>query len=278
METLLSSFVNPYLERGQEVVNPRFSQTGTRTGRPSCSNPNLLQIPKRSDNGRIVRNMFVPRSGMVLGEADYAAIEPRILAHLSEDQDLCDLFNRGIDFHSYTAERLNISRERAKVLNLSVGYRATFKSVSQQLKCSDKEAQNEINKWWGLFPGLRRWQDRLIFESKRSGYCTTLLGRRIRVDGLNDSNQWRREASERQLVNNVTQGSAAEVIKKAMINIVQLAPTLGLLIQIYDSLVFESPDIDADKQIVKNGMETALELNIPLVVDMKTGMRWGELE
>jgi len=277
LDALLSSFVTPYLERNQAIVHPWFNQCGTRTGRLSCSNPNLLQIPKRTENGRIVRNMFIPRKGMVLGEADYAAIEPRILAHLSGDANLCAVFNQGLDFHAWTAERLNITRDKAKVLNLSVGYRASKYSVQRQLGGTHDEAQAEIDKWWNLFPVLRRWQESTLFDSKRSGFCTTLLGRRIRVENLSEGNSWKREAAERQLINNIAQGSAAEVIKLAMIKLNKQWPNLGLLIQIYDSLVFESTEMALDSKRVADAMESAIELKIPLVVDLKIGPRWGEL-
>ncbi len=279
IETLLTSFVYPYLERHVEVVHPRFSQTGTRTGRPSCSNPNLLQIPKKTDNGQLVRRMFIPREGMSLGDCDFGQIEPRVLAHLSKDEAMLSMFNNGVDFHDFTAERLNISRDRAKVLNLSVGYRATFKSVSQQLKCTDKEAQNEINKWWSLFPTLRRWQDNLIYDSKREGFCSTLLGLQIKVDGLNAPNSWVREAAERQLINNITQGSAAEIMKLAMIKIANtgFSPGFGLLVQVYDELVFESAYIGIDAVKVTQCMEQAIKLDVPLVVDCKTGPNWAEV-
>lgn len=278
LETLLSSFVQAYLERGTEYVHPFFNQTGTRTGRLACSGPNLLQIPRKTQNGRFVRNMFIPRDGMSLGEADYAAIEPRLLAHLSRDENLCALFANGVDFHAYTAERLGISRDRAKILNLSVGYRATFKSVGQQLGVNDKEAQAQINDWWSLFPTLRRWQDKLIFDSKRSGHCITLLGRRIRVDNLGDYNNWKREAAERQLINNIAQASAREVMAMAMIKINTVAPQFGLLIQIYDSLVFEASveDMTNAVELVVSQMEGAIRLNVPLVVEVKIGPRWGE--
>jgi len=280
LATLLEGFCYPYLERNEEYVHPFFNQVGTRTGRPSCSNPNLLQIPKRSDNGKLVRRMFIPREGMLLGDCDYSAIEPRVMAHLSKDPALCALFNDGVDFHQFTANKLGISRDRAKILNLSVGYRATFKSVAQQLKCSDKEAQNEINNWWGLFPTLRRWQDGLIFDSKRSGFCTTLLGRRIRIEDMESGNSWRRESAERQLINNITQGSAAEVMKLGMIAVhtdSRLSAQAGLLIQVYDQLVFESPDIGHDLQIVVEDMEKAVKLIVPLVVDAKIGPNWAEV-
>lgn len=280
IETLLSSFCNPYLYRGTSIVHPFFNQCGTRTGRLSCSNPNLLQIPKHTENGKLVRKMFIARPGMLLGDCDFGQIEPRVLAHFSKDPNLCDMFNRGVDFHSFTAEKLGIDRQRAKILNLSVSYRATFKSVSQQLKCSDSEAQNEIDKWWALFPQLRRWQDCLIYDSKRSNFCTTLLGRRIRIDDLSHGNSWRREGAERQLINNIAQASAAEVMKLAMIKAVQHIPCLGLLIQVYDQLVFEAEEEKLQNilRAVVYCMESCIALEVPLVVDSKTGVNWGELK
>lgn len=280
LDTLLSSFVRPYLERDQEYVHPFFNQVGTRTGRVSCSNPNLLQIPRRTENGKLVRRMFIPRDGMAMGDCDFGQIEPRVLAHLSKDPALCSLFNEGTDFHAYTASRLGIDRERAKVLNLSVGYRATFKSVSAQLRCSNEEAQVQINKWWSLFPTLRRWQDKLIFESKQTGYCTTLLGRRIRVEDLGHGNSWRREGAERQLINNITQGSASEIMKMAMIAISSkkhyFSQEFGLLVQIYDELLCESREIGPDISLVKECMEMAVSLDVPLTVDCKTGNNWSD--
>ncbi len=199
------------------------------------------------------------------------------------------MFNDGINFHSFTQERLNLGGRigdkdsegyaRAKVLNLSVGYRATFKSVGTQLGVSDGEAQEQINKWWSLFPALRRWQDRLIFTSKQSGYCTTLLGRRIKVENLQEGNTWRREAAERQLINNIAQASAREVMAMGMIHIAQntqLSPTFGLLCQVYDELVFESEAIEADSQIVTECMKNSVKLQVPLTVDCKTGSNWSE--
>jgi DNA polymerase-1 len=279
LETLLSSFVNPYLERKESVVHPFFNQVGTRTGRLSCSNPNLLQIPKHGENGNLVRRMFIPRPGMLLGDCDFGQIEPRVLAHFSKDTNLCNLFREGVDFHSFTAERLKIGRDKAKVLNLSVGYRATYKSVAQQLKCGEKEAQDEIDKWWSLFPQLRRWQDGLIYSSKRSRFCNTLLGRHIKIDDLEHGNSWRREGAERQLINNITQGSAAEVMKLAMIKAVQHIPYLGLLIQVYDQLVFEAEEnkINDIMIAVKYCMESCIALEVPLVVTAAIGKSWGEI-
>lgn len=279
LDTLLASFVYPYLERNTEIVHPFFNQCGTRTGRPSCSNPNLLQIPRRTPNGKRVRRMFIPRAGMVMGDCDFGQIESRVLANLSKDPALCQLFNDGTDFHTFTDERLGISRDKAKVLNLSVGYRATFKSVQAQLGGTREEAQKQIDLWWGLFPQLRRWQDKLIYESIRSGFCTTLLGRRIKVDNLSDGNSWRREAAERQLINNITQGSAAEIMKMAMIRLSKddrLSESFGLLVQVYDELLFESANMAEDMKWVREAMENAVELDVPLTVDSGVGPNWAE--
>jgi DNA polymerase-1 len=276
LDTLLSTFVKPYLERNESIIRPWFNQCGTRTGRLSCSKPNLLQIPKRTQNGKRVRRMFIPRPGMLFGDCDFGQIEPRVLAHLSKDEILCKMFNDGVDFHAFTSERLGITRERAKVLNLSVGYRATKYSVQRQLGGTLDEAQEQIDKWWNLFPNLRRWQETIIYESRRSGFCTTLLGRRIKVDALTEGNPWKREAAERQLINNITQGSAAEIMKLAMLKIHKCAPSLGLLVQVYDELLFESPRIIEDLEIVKKSMECAIKLDVPLTIDCKQGNNWGD--
>ena len=280
LETLLATFIYPYLERNQEYIHPFFNQCGTRTGRLSCSNPNLLQIPKRTENGKLVRKMFISRSGMELGDCDFGQIEPRVLAHFSKDPNLLELFNSGTDFHEFTAQRLGISRERAKILNLSVGYRATWKSVAQQLKIGQYEAQKEIDKWWELFPTLRRYEDKQIYESKRSDFITTLMGRRIKVKGLSDSNPFRREAAERQLINNLIQGSAAEIMKMAMVAIStskRYSSQFGLLVQIYDELLAESQNMTEDLSLMKQDMENCIKLDVPLVVDAKMGANWAEI-
>ncbi len=291
IDTLLSSFVYPYLERNQSVIYPRFSQTGTRTGRPSCSNPNLLNVPKRTENGKLVRRMFVPRQGMDMWDSDYKQIEPKCLAVLSKDEAMLQLFNDGVDFHTYFANGLNIGRDKAKVFDLETYYRATAFGVSDTLKCSQEEAQKEIDKAWALFPRLKRWEEDLIYTAKRNGYVTTLFGRRIKVDNLDNTEFfvnkktgqkvfWKRNAAERQMMNNIGQGSAAEIMKFGMIklyNRTDLSPTSGVMIQVYDALTGETPDIARDMPIVKECMEKAVALDIPLTVDFKVGKNWAEV-
>ena len=277
LESLLSGFVYPYLERNQEEIHPHFSQVGTRTGRPSCANPNLLNIPKRTENGRLVRKMFIARPGRMFGCADYKEGEPRLLAHLSKDKDMCALFNEGRGFHSYFAERLNISREKAKIFDLETYYRATKFGVARTLNCSLTEAQKWIDAAWNLFPGLWDWEQKVIYEAKKNGYITTLMGRRIRIEGLDNPNEWRRSEAERQVMNNLAQGSLQECTKIAMIEIDKAG--IEILVQVYDDLLIESYEhnISHDIQIVVDKMQNSTKLCIPMIADSKSGYSWGEM-
>ena len=184
------------------------------------------------------------------------------------------------DFHDFTAERLGINRDRAKVLNLSVGYRATFKSVSQQLKCSDREAQNEIDKWWGLcFLYYEDGRTVLSMPQKEVVSARLCLDGGLELRILSHGNTWRREAAERQLINNITQGSAAEIMKLAMIKIINEYPLTGLLVQVYDELVFEYEQEQVGTlSMVKYMMENCIKLDIPLVAEAKSGPNWGMVE
>jgi DNA polymerase-1 len=223
--------------------------------------------------------MFIPRPDMEFAEGDYSSIEPRLLAHLSGDNAMLELFNSGKDFHSYFAEWVNVDRDTAKVFDLETYYRATKYGVARTLKCDLAKAQQYIDRAWELFPSLRRWEDQKIWESKRSGYVETLLGRRIKIENLNSPNVWEREKAERQLMNNLIQGSAVEIIKKAMITIqnTSFSPSFGLLVQVYDSILAESYDMDSDILILKQCMENCYKLQVPLVSEFKRGFSWGEL-
>jgi DNA polymerase-1 len=279
--TLLDTFVYKYLDRGVEVVHPFFNQCGTRTGRPSCSNPNLLQIPKRTDNGRRVRRMFIPRRGFTFYDSDYKQIEPWVLAVLSQDKDMLHLFSQGIDFHTYFASGLGIDRDKAKVFDLETYYFATKYGVAHTLKCSEEQAQKEIEKAWNLFPGLRVWAEKLTWETKRKGYIETLFGRRIKIDRLDSPIEWQRNSAKRQMMNNMAQASAGEVIKKGMIRIAndsRFSRSFGLMIQIYDALAGETENLENDKLLIIEGMEKAVDLGIPLRVDFKSGPNWADVK
>jgi len=285
LDTLLTNYVEKYLAFQTREIHPHFHQTGTRTGRPSCSKPNLLQIPKRDANGRLVRKMFIARPGMKFGSFDFGQIEPRGLAHMSQDPALCDLFNKGIDFHDFTrdrVEKLQGNRDKAKILNLSVGYRATSKSVSYQLQTGESEAQDHIDEWWALFPDLQVWEEKFIAECSHIGYCTTLLGRRIKIDNLDHPQEWKRAAAARQLINNLIQGSCAEIMKLAMLAVDRAAiPDLYQLCQVYDELLIEAPQERIEEIAIQVGhlMKTCCsQLTVPLIVDAGIGANWAELE
>jgi DNA polymerase-1 len=278
LETLLCSFINPYLERGDVYVHPEFLQARTRTGRLACKNPNLQQIPARTLEGGAIRSAFIPESGHRFWDGDFGQIEPRIMAHLSEDRTLSDMFRQGINFHKFTAERMGMPKDRAKVLNLSVGYRATSKSVSAQLKCSEAEAQKEIDRWWAMFPRLRQWEDETIAKARRDGYVTTLFGRRIKLENINSYTSWQREAAERDAINNLVQGSAAEVMKKALLALDKEGADIR--VSIHDEALIEvfgtAEELDRNTSRYAEVMGNCANLRVPLSVEWRVGSNWQE--
>lgn len=281
LETLLSSFVTPLLEQGRSseaVIRAFFSQTATRTGRLACYRPNLQQIPTHTEKGREVKKAFVARPGFKLVELDYSAIEPRLLAHFSKSRALVQLFKSGTNFHDYTASRLGIDRQKAKVLNLSTGYRATKYGLAYQLKCSTEQAEKQLNDWWALWPDLYLWEELLIAKTRKTGFVETLYGRRIFIDNLDSKEKKLRETAERRVIENTAQGSVSDLIGLAMIQL----DKEGLLIinQVHDSLVFEFPENKIDEYIQKACviMTTVLSLEVPVEVEVKIGNTWGSME
>ncbi len=277
-ETLITSFINPYLERGSEYVYPEFLQARTRTGRLACKNPNLQQIPARSLEGGAIRSAFIPQTGRLFWDGDFGQIEPRIMAHLSGDSNLREMFQSGVNFHRFTAERMGMSKDRAKVLNLSVGYRATSKSVSAQLKCSEEEAQREIDQWWKMFPRLREWEEETIAKCRADGYVRTLFGRRIDIQNICSSVPWQREAAERDAINNLVQGSAAEIMKKALIALDKEGADLR--VTVHDEALIEvfgdSEELDRKANRYAEVMRDCVSLKVPLVVEWRVGKSWAE--
>jgi DNA polymerase-1 len=284
LETLLSSFVTPLLEQDGPAktrggaVHAFFSQTGTRTGRLACYRPNLQQIPTHTENGRAVKMAYVPRPGFKFVELDYAAIEPRLLAHFSKAKALTELFKSGINFHDFTAQRLVIDRQAAKVLNLSTGYRATKYGIAYQLKCSVEDAERQLNDWWGLWPDLYLWESNLIAETRRLGYVTTLLGRKIYIDDLDHEDKKKREAAERRVIENTAQSSVSEIIGLAMIELYKSG--LYIVNQIHDAVLLEVEEDFIEPSIKKATeiMESVLKLNVPIPVEAKVGDSWGAME
>lgn len=281
LETLLSSFVAPLLEQGRQseaVIHPFFSQTATRTGRLACYRPNLQQVPTHSEKGKKVKRAFVARPGYQLVELDYAAIEPRMLAHFSQSRALTELFKSGVDFHDYTSERMGIDRQKAKVLNLAAGYRMTKFGMAHQLKCSVEEADRELREWWALWPDLELWENNLISATKQSGFIATLLGRHIFIDQLDSVDKKLREKAERRTIENLAQASASEICQLAMIHLYDEG--FNLVNQVHDSIVLEIEDDEHLEAGIKRAceiMENVLELSVPLICEAKQGKNWGDL-
>jgi DNA polymerase-1 len=272
-------------------VHTTFNQTGAATGRLSSSNPNLQNIPIRTEEGREIRAAFIPEAGWELLAADYSQIELRLLAHMSADPVLVDAFRRGEDIHTRTAaEVFNVDplmvdsnmRRSAKAVNFGIVYGQTPFGLAQTLCIDRKEAELYIRRYFERYAGVREFIDRTIEEVRESGVAKTLLGRRRPIPDMRSRNPAARSFAERTAVNTPLQGTAADLIKLAMIRIAREMETAGMrsrmLLQVHDELVFEAPqnEIEQLKDLVKMRMETVYELIVPLIVDVGTGPNWRD--
>jgi DNA polymerase-1 len=272
-------------------IHTSFNQAVTATGRLSSSNPNLQNIPIRTEEGRRIREAFVPGEGMVFLSADYSQIDLRVLAHYSRDKVLTDAFIGGADIHARTAaEIFGVSslivtaemRRVAKSINFGIVYGMSSFGLANQLEISRKEAQRFIDRYFRLYFGVGQFMTSIVEQTRESGYVTTLLHRRRNVPEINAKNKTRREFAERMAINTPIQGSAADIIKLAMIDCEKAIANNGLLakmlLQIHDELVFELPESELSKSrpIIKDAMENALQLNVPLVVNFEVGTNLGK--
>jgi len=278
----LTKLKNTYVDVLPTLVNPKtgrihssFNQTITATGRLSSSNPNLQNIPQD------LRKAFIPgKEDWAIIAADYSQIELRILAHMSGDEELIKAFQEDKDVHQTTADALGITRSQAKTVNFGIIYGMSDFGLSKQLKIKRQQASEFITKYFAKYKGVKIFLDDLIKQAREKGYVETLLGRRRPIPDINSPNQGLRSFAERSAINMPIQGTAADLIKIAMVNIsVKLKnQNAKLLLQVHDELVFECPKKDADtlKQLVKEKMESALELKVPVKVDIGIGESWGE--
>ena len=273
-------------------IHTTFLQTGTATGRLSSKNPNLQNIPIRTEEGRRIRNAFVAKQGCTLLSADYAQIELAVLAHVSKDEELCKAFVHADDVHRQTAALIfNVSpaevtpaqRRIAKTINFGVIYGMSAFRLAGDLGISRKDAQGFIDTYFERYSGVSNFIKETIAGAEKEGLVTTQMGHRRSVPDINSSNRTVRQASERIAVNSVIQGSAAEIVKIAMINIDKALKAKNLktrlLLQVHDEVILEVPDeeIETVKDLVRTEMESAVKLSIPLRVSIETGKRWGEL-
>jgi len=295
----LAKLKGTYVDPLPQMVCPRtgrihasFHQTGAVTGRLSSSDPNLQNVPVRTEMGRRIRSAFVTDlPGHTLLVADYSQVELRVLAHFCRDENLLEAFRTGLDIHAFVAAQVNgvpieeVTREqrgRAKAVNFGIIYGQTAFGLARTLDISRGDAEAFIAEYFLRYPDIRLFIERCIEKARADGYAETILGRRRPIEELGSRNRQRVAFGERIAVNTVIQGSAADLIKRAMIDIHEAIRAGRLksrmLLQVHDELVFETPEDRAGEEveIIRELMTTALPLDVPIAVDIATGPNWLE--
>jgi len=272
-------------------IHTSYNQTVAATGRLSSSDPNLQNIPIRTEEGRKIRSAFIPAPGWLLLSADYSQIELRILAHCSKDEHLLEAFRDDEDIHRRTAaEMFGVSpievtpemRRQAKTINFGIIYGMGPFGLARRLRISTKTARTAIDKYFQGYRGVRRFIDTTIELARRLGYSETLLGRRRFIPELQSRNKTIQQLGERLAINTPLQGTAADLIKKAMIDAEDALSGSGLrtvmLLQVHDELVFETPreELAAAQELVRRVMEDVWKLDVPLKVELGWGDNWAE--
>ncbi len=295
----LEKLLSTYIDRLPEAINPEtgrihtsFHQTSTATGRLSSSDPNLQNIPTRTEIGERIRRAFVAPEGSLLIGADYSQIELRLLAHFSGDPGLIEAFQQGKDLHRMTASRIfaipeeevtDRLRDAAKRINFGIIYGISPFGLARELGIPRGEAKAYIERFFAAYPRAKAYIDELIARATERGYAETILGRRRPLPHLKSNNVPRRNFDKRNAVNTPIQGSAADLIKLAMLNLDRLIEAGGLkakmLLQIHDELIFEAreEDVPAAMETIKSGMENVMELRVPLTCKVKSGYNWAEI-
>ena len=276
-------------------VHTSYSLAATTTGRLASTDPNLQNIPIRTEDGRKIRTAFVPEKGNVLVSADYSQIELRLLAHIADLKSMKDAFAKGVDIHALTASEMfgvpvegmdPMVRRRAKAINFGIIYGISAFGLANQLGIERGEAKAYIDSYFVRFPGIRKYMDDTIADAKRQGFVETIFGRRTHVGGINDKNPAMRGYAERQAINAPIQGAAADVIRRAMIRmpaaLKQARLSARMLLQVHDELVFEAPKDEAEttiavaRKVMEEAPFPAVDLSVRLVVDARAGANWDE--
>lgn len=276
---------------GNGRIHTKFQMTVTATGRLSSTEPNLQNIPVRKQLGAQIRGMFIPEKSNVLVDADYSQIELRILAHLADDKNMIEAFNSGMDFHAVTAAKVfgipvdEVTpdlRSKAKAVNFGIVYGISAFALSQDIDVSVSEAKSYMDSYYATYSGIACYMEKTIEEAKANGYVSTMFGRRRNMPELKNSNFNIRSFGERVARNMPVQGSAADIIKIAMIRVrdrfVESGMKARLILQIHDELIVECPESEKEKaaEILKTEMEKAAVLSVPLLVDVGFGYSWAE--
>ena len=292
---LQSTYVDtlPTLADDEGRVHTSFLQTGTATGRLSSRDPNLQNIPVRDEAGRKIRTAFTAVPGTVLISADYSQIELVVLAHLSNDKNLCNAFIDGVDVHKSTAALIyNIApdavtpdmRRFAKTVNFGVMYGMSAFRLANELNISRTDAKNFIDQYFNTYSDVKRFINETIAFAQQNGYSQTIMGRKRIITAINSKNKLEQQGAQRIAINTPIQGSAADIVKKAMINVQSALERTNskakMLLQVHDELIFECPDDEEIKtqtiNLIRTEMENAVALNVPLKVSIESGHNWGE--
>ena len=280
----------PFIKEDSRI-HCKFNQTVTATGRISCSDPNLQNIPIRTEQGRLIRKCFVPKDGYVFADADYSQIELRIMAHMSQDEKLIEAYREARDIHRITASEVfsvpfdevtDLQRRNAKAVNFGIIYGISSFGLSQDLSISRKEAKEYIDNYFVKFPKVKEYLDNCVNNAKTDGYVKTLYGRIRQIPELNSSNFMQRQFGERVAMNAPIQGTAADIMKIGMINVYNLIKEKHLksklILQVHDELLIETAndEIDTVKAILLEGMKNAASLSVDLEIDTHVGNTWYE--
>ena len=287
--TYIDGIISTIREDGK--IHTIYTQTLTRTGRLSSIEPNLQNIPMRSEYGRLIRNAFIPEDNSVILSSDYSQIELRVFAHLSGVNDLINAFKEGVDIHTKTAMDIfkvpmegvtKNMRRQAKAVNFGILYGISSYGLAEDIGIPVKEAKEFINKYFETYPGVKDYMDKEIDEAKRNGYVKTIMNRKRVIEELKSSNYMVRSMGERMALNTPVQGSASDILKKAMVEISDIFEKENIkskmLLQVHDELIFNvyNDEIDKVKDIVYNTMTKVFELKVPLDVDIELGNNWYE--
>ena len=298
MSKLKSTYTDALIEEinpGTGRIHTSYSMTGAATGRLSSNDPNLQNIPIRTEEGRKIRTAFIAEPGSLLLSVDYSQIELRLLAHIAGIDSLRQAFLDGLDIHAQTASRVfgvpiegmdSMVRRKAKAINFGIIYGISSYGLARQLRCPQGEARQYIDAYFERFPGIRTYMDTARETAREQGFVETLFGRRVHVSGIRDANRARRAFSERAAINAPIQGSAADIIKRAMIRIPGRLQDEGLasrmLLQVHDELLFEVPEAELERTVavVRDIMEQAalpaIDLSVPLVAEAGWGTTWAD--
>ena len=292
---MLSKLNSTYIESIINTIGPDnkihtiYTQTLTRTGRLSSIEPNLQNIPVRNEYGRLIRKAFIPEPDSLIMSSDYSQIELRMFAHLSNNQDLIQAFNNNLDIHTKTASdifKIDIDkvtkdmRRNAKAVNFGIIYGISSYGLSEDLGITPKEAKDFIDKYFETYPGIKEYMNKTIEQAHKDGYVKTIMNRKRIINELNDTNHNIRNLGERMALNTPIQGSSADLLKKAMVEIDKEFTKNNIkstmLLQVHDELIFNLIQEEKDKvtKIVKNTMENTYKLNVPLLVDIEYGTNW----